>query len=391
LLARLGIAFAADEERSCEHHVAQWLDPAGGDVLQTEQVFDRLAGTRIVLLGEAHTTEAHHRWQQYVLAALHSRHTNMVVGFEMLPRRAQASLDAWSAGKLTEAEFLEQSQWQKVWGYDADLYLPLLQFVRLNRLPAIALNIDRELVSQVGRQGWQALSDEQRMGLAEPAPASDDYLDSLARLYAYKQTLTDATEGKEVAAPDLDEILRSDEFSNFVDAQLTWDRAMAEALAAAHRRDPKAMVVGIVGRGHLEYGYGIPHQLADMGIDDVDVLLPLDSNDSCDPLPAELASAVFVVDAASAEPLPPGPRLGVLIEGGDAGVRIMEVFEGSVAAQSGMVEGDLILAAAGFKTTTNSSLVEIIQRQAPGTWLPLTVQRGDEFLELLARFPQSFE
>jgi len=166
---------------------------------------------------------------------------------------------------------------------------------------------------------------------------------------------------------------------------------MAEALAAAYRSDPQAIVVGIVGRGHLEYGYGIPHQLAAMGIEDVDVLLPLDSTDSCDPLPAELASAVFVVDAASEEPLPPRPRLGILIEGGDVGVRVMQVFAGSVAAQSGIVEGDVIQAAAGFKTATNSSLVEIIQRQAPGTWLPLKVQRGDESLELLAKFPQSFE
>ena len=391
LLSQFGLAFAADEERSCEHHVAQWLDPSSGEVLQAQQVFDRLAGTRIVLLGEAHTTVAHHRWQQYMLAALHSRNATLIVGFEMLPRRAQAALDAWSAGKLTETEFLEQAQWQKVWGYDADLYLPLLQFVRLNRLQAIALNIDRELVSQVGRQGWQSLSDEQRMGLSEPASASDDYLDSLAQLYAYKQALTDATEGEDAAEPDLDEILRSEEFSNFVDAQLTWDRAMAEALAAAHRRDPTAIVVGIVGRGHLEYGYGIPHQLADMGIEDVDVLLPLNSTDSCDPLPAELASAVFVVDAASEEPLAPGPRLGVLIESGDDGVRVMQVIVESVAAQSGIVEGDVILAAAGFKTTTNSSLVEIIQRQAPGTWLPLKIRRGDESLELLAKFPQSFE
>ena len=391
LLAQFGIAYAADAEGSCEHHVAQWLDPASGEVLQVEQVFERLARTRVVLLGEAHTTAAHHRWQQYMLAALHSRNANLIVGFEMLPRRVQAVLDAWTAGKLTEEEFLQQSQWQQVWGYDAGLYLPLLHFVRLNRLPAIALNIDRELVSQVGQQGWQALSEEQRMGLSDPAPASDDYRDSLAQLYAYKQTLTDTIEGEEVAEPDLDEILRSDGFSNFVDAQLTWDRAMAEVLAAAYRRDPKAIVVGIVGRGHLEYGYGIPHQLAAMGIEDVDVLLPLDSTDSCDPLAAELASAVFVVDAASEASLPPRPRLGILIEGSDAGVRVMQVFEGSVAAQSGIVEGDVIQAAAGFATTTNSSLVEIIQRQAPGTWLPLKVQRGDEFLELLAKFPQSFE
>jgi uncharacterized iron-regulated protein len=391
LFAQGGITLAADDDSSCDHHVAQWLDPASGDVLQVEQIFDRLAGSRIVLLGEAHTTVTHHRWQLYMLSALHSRNTNLVVGFEMLPRRVQASLDDWSAGKLTEEEFLEQSQWQKVWGYDAGLYLPLLHFARLNRLPTVALNIDRKLVSQVSKQGWQALSEAERMGLSDPAPASDAYRDSLAELYAYKQLLSDASEDEDSVEPDLDEILRSDAFSNFVEAQLTWDRAMAEALAAAHRRDPKAIVVGIVGRGHLEYGYGIPHQLADMGIDDVDVLLPLDSIAACDPLPADLASAVFVVDAESETPVPPRPRLGIIIEGSDAGVRVMEVVEGSVAAQCGLVEGDMIEAAAGFETTTNVSLIEIIQRQAPGTWLPLKVKRGDESLELLARFPQSFE
>jgi uncharacterized iron-regulated protein len=391
LFAQVGITLAADDDSNCDHHVAQWLDPASGDVVQVEQIFDRLAGSRIVLLGEAHTTVTHHRWQLYMLSALHSRNTNLVVGFEMLPRRGQASLDDWSAGKLTEEEFLEQSQWQKVWGYDAGLYLPLLHFARLNRLPTVALNIDRKLISQVSKQGWQALSEAERMGLSDPAPASDAYRDSLAELYAYKQLLSDASEDEDNVEPDLDEILRSDAFSNFVEAQLTWDRAMAEALAAAHRRDPKAIVVGIVGRGHLEYGYGIPHQLADMGIDDVDVLLPLDSTAACDPLPADLASAVFVVDAESETPVPPRPRLGIIIEGSDAGVRVMEVVEGSVAEQCGLVEGDMIEAAAGFKTTTNVSLIEIIQRQAPGTWLPLKVKRGDESLELLARFPQSFE
>ncbi len=386
-----GITLAADEDSSCDHHVAQWLDPASGDVVTVEQVFDRLAGSRIVLLGEFHTSVAHHRWQLYMLSALHSRHANLIVGFEMLPRRVQASLDDWSAGRLTEEEFLEQSEWQKVWGYDADLYLPLLHFARLNRLSTVALNIDRKLISQVSQQGWQALGEAERMGLSDPAPASDDYRDSLAQLYAYKQTLSDANEDEDAVEPDLDEILHSDAFSNFVEAQLTWDRAMAEALAAAHRRDPKAIVVGIVGRGHLEYGYGIPHQLADMGIDDVDVLLPLDSTATCDPLPAELASAVFVVDAESEMPVPPRPRLGIIIEGSDAGVRVTQVVEGSVAAQSGLVEGDLIEAAAGFETTTNASLIEIIQRQAPGTWLPLKIKRGDESLELLARFPQSFD
>ena len=394
LLPRIGFSQSDTSDSSCEQHVAQWLDPASGEILDIENVFERIEGTRIVLLGESHTVVAHHRWQHYMLAALHSRNANIAVGFEMLPRRAQSVLDAWSAGQLTEDEFLEQSQWDKVWGYDADLYLPLLHFARLNRIPALALNVDRALISKVAQQGWDDIDEDQRLGLSDPAAASDAYRDSLAQLYAYKQTLRDQTEveGEDKPdPPDVDEIKASEAFTHFVEAQLTWDRAMAEALAAAHRRDPSAMVVGIVGRGHLEYGYGIPHQLADMGIEDVDVLLPLDSDNDCDPLPIDLASAVFVVDAENEQQVPARPRLGILIEDGDTGVRVMQVVDDSVAAATGIRKGDVIQAAAGFDTATTADLIEVIQRQARGTWLPLKLLRDDKTIEMIAKFPQSFE
>lgn len=389
-----GISLAQGDtaDGSCAPHVAQWLDPASGDILDLEKLFERLSGTRIVLLGEAHTAVAHHRWQLYMLAALHSRHAKLMLGFEMLPRRAQAVLDAWSAGEITPAEFLEQSRWREVWGYDAELYLPLLHFARLNRLPTLALNIDRELVTRVGQQGWAAIEEDQRQGVSDPAPASDAYRESLAQLFAYKQLLGKAAVEQDGAEPpNLEEIKNSDAFANFVDAQLTWDRSMAEALAAGQRRDPQALIVGIVGRGHLEYGYGIPHQLAAMGIEAVDVLLPLDSDDNCAALPVDLASAVFIVDSAGEPRAPARPRLGILIEDGAAGVRVMQVVDDSVAAASGIRKGDEILAAAGFDTPTTSELIAVIQRQAPGTWLPLKLKRGAKIIELVARFPQNFE
>ena len=392
LLPRIGLSQENGQDSSCDHHVAQWLDPASGNRLDSEKLLERIQGPRIVLLGEAHTTVAHHRWQHYMLAALHSRNANMMVGFEMLPRRLQSVLDAWSAGELDEEEFLEQSEWSKVWGYDAGLYLPLLHFTRLNRLPALALNVDRKLISQVAQQGWEAIGEEQRLGLSDPAPASDAYRDSLAQLFGYKQTMREQTEGEaEHQAPDIDAIKNSDAFANFVAAQQTWDRAMAEALAAAHRRDPSALVVGIIGRGHLEYGYGIPHQLADLGINDVDVLLPLNADDNCHPLPAKLASAVFVVDADGEQAAPARPRLGILIEDGDHGVYVRQVIEDSVAEETGILDGDVILSAAGFDTRTGAELIEIISRQSPGTWLPLILMRGDRTIKKVAKFPQSFE
>jgi uncharacterized iron-regulated protein len=386
-------AAADDSTETCAAHVAQWLDPASGKVVAPRKLFDRISGKSIVLLGEVHDNRAHHRWQHYMLAALHSRNARQVVGLEMFPRGAQPVLDEWSLGKLDEATFLRRSGWDEVWGYDASLYLPLLQFARLNRLPVVALNVDRELVARVGRQGWQSVPASERLGLSDPAPASAAYRQSLAELYAYKHRRhsVDGEGAESTDAPSLEEIMQSHDFAHFVDAQLTWDRAMAEALAEAHRLEPGGQVVGIVGRGHLEYGYGIPHQLAAMGIEDVAVLLPLDADADCSDLPQELADAVFVVDAEADAAPPPRARLGVMIEGGDAGVRVTAVVDGSVAASAGIRSGDLIQQAAGFAVGTTRELVEIIQRQAPGTWLPLRIRRDEADVELLARFPQHFD
>ena len=182
-------ASANDGPPACEVRVSQWLDPASGARLTPGTLFDRLANKSIVLLGEVHDNRAHHHWQYYLLAALHSRNVNMMVGLEMLPRRVQTTLDDWSQGKLDDADFLEQSEWNEVWGYDASLYLPLLHFARLNRLPTIALNIDRQLVSKVGAEGWHSLDASERMGLSDPAPASADYRRRLGELYAYKQQI----------------------------------------------------------------------------------------------------------------------------------------------------------------------------------------------------------
>ena len=187
------------------------------------------------------------------------------------------------------------------------------------------------------------------------------------------------------------EVMRSAEFLRFVEAQLTWDRAMAEILAQAHRRNPDGLVVGIVGRGHAEFGHGIPHQLADLGIDAVQVLLPWSAEAACAELPAGIADAVFVVDETREDPPAPRPLLGVMIEAADDGVRVSEVVAGSVAERSGLAVGDVIRRAAGFAIGTVAELIEIIRRQAPGTWLPLDVMRDGEAVEVIARFPQRFE
>jgi len=381
--------------------VGSWLEPATGQAVPWPELVDRLATKQVVLLGESHPNAEHHRWQLQVLAALQARRPDLVVGFEMLPRGAQPALDRWSQGDLGAEDFLREVNWDAVWGYDADLYLPLFHFARMHRLPAVGLNVDRGLIRQVSELGWAGVATADRQGVGDPAPASDAYKRSLADVFAEKRRQgvirrQDADEASEPAQTEtadreavISEILAEPRFVRFVEAQQTWDRAMAEALASAHGRPGKPLAVGIMGTGHAEFGYGVPHQLADLGLAEVAVLLPVSIEEACQDLPMDLADAVFVIDPP-ASAVTAKPRLGVIIEAADGGLRVNQVLPDSVAAATGLKTGDLIVEAAGFAVRRPADLIAIITRQAPGTWLPLTVQRDGAASELVARFPQGF-
>jgi membrane-associated protease RseP (regulator of RpoE activity) len=167
---------------------------------------------------------------------------------------------------------------------------------------------------------------------------------------------------------------------------------MAEAIAAARQRQPSLLVIGILGRGHLEHGYGVPHQLADLGIPDAAVLLPIEREATCDGLPADLADTVFVIEpTASIVTVRPKPLLGVMLAQTDDGVQIKGVMEGSIAEAIVLQKGDIVVEAAGFPIAKLAELIEVVQRQAPGTWLPLTIRRDGEEIDFVAKFPTEFD
>lgn len=381
-------------------NTGQWHDPATGQVLDARQVFAELADKDIVLLGERHTSREDHLWQSQTIAGLHALKPNMVAGFEMFPRSVQPALDAWSNGALSRTEFLEESRWSEVWGYGAEFYMPMFDHARLNRIPMVALNVDRSLISKVGREGWASIPEKDREGVSTPAAAPQSYREALARVFLSKmQHSPGKSSGASVddanalgTEAKLESIMASEPYGRFVQAQLTWDRAMAEGLASAKRENPDALVIGVMGRGHIEYGHGVPHQLAALGFDNVAVLIPVDAGTVCNADTATLADAVFVVDpAAQADVKPTKPRLGVVIETTAKGVRILRVADDSVASEAALAAGDIIVGAAGKIIKENADLLSVIERQAPGTWLPLSIRRGDEGLDIVAKFPTSFE
>ena len=355
--------------------LAAWTVPGGGQIAAPE-LLARAARAQVVLLGEAHDNAEHHRWQLQTIAALSALRPKIVLGFEAFPRRVQGALDRWVAGELSEEEFLKASDWPRVWGYPAAFYLPMFHLARLNRMPMVALNVERDFVRDVGLKGLEGVPPDKREGVATPAPAREAYLE---RLFAY---YAEHPEKKEVAPA------RSDPaFGRFVEAQLVWDRAMAQALAGAAARNPDALVIGIMGSGHVARGDGVPHQLEQLGVRNIVTLLPWDQNADCKTFSAGLATAVFGLPAAQPAPKPSRPLLRVTIESLPEGVRILTVNPGSIAEATGLRVGDVLIEAAGTAYKEAAELRALVLSMVPGTWLPLKARRQGEIVELTAKFP----
>lgn len=360
---------AAPPSRPCAQPGAWISHDDSGDVRQADPLalLERLATKQVVLLGETHDSAEDHRWQLHTLAQLHAHRPRLAIGFEMFPRRLQPVLDRWVAGELSEAEFLRETDWNRVWGFDARLYLPLFHYARMNRLPMLALNVERSLVSAVDASGWDGVPEAQREGLTRPAVPPEGYRKMLRQVFSHH-----AGKKRDDAA-----------FERFVQAQATWDRAMAEAIATHLKREPDALVVGILGSGHVRFGHGVAHQLKDLGVGRVANLLTWDAEGRCEDFKVGMADAAYVVRAPQAD----RPRLGIAMETAPTGVRIVQVTTASVAERADLKAGDVVLEAAGVATRSPEHLRQIVERQAPGTWLPLKVSRDGQVLEIVARFP----
>jgi len=217
----------------------------------------------------------------------------------------------------------------------------------------------------------------------------------LARAYLATKTLQPGATDRAAQGPDLPaldeaeltEAMKEPEFKRFVEAQLTWDRAMAEALAEARQNFGNAVVVGILGSGHVAGGHGVPRQLRALGIYEPASLIPAAVDMACTLIGTGYADAIFTLPRTDEAPAPEQPRLGVLLREGDGPPRIDRVVDDSVAEIAGLKAGDQVVRAAGLAMRSAEDLMEVVARQAPGTWLPLSIRRDGQEIDIIAKFP----
>ena len=231
--------------------LSQTFDLAAGRVLTEADEAQRFAGPaapRLVFLGEHHGDPRSQAFQARFLRALVAQGHPVTVALEMFPPQADPALEAWRQGRLTDAEFVEQSRWYETWGFPWSAYRPLFQTIRDDHLPAYGVNVDEAARKAVRESPTGALPPELKAELGDldltVAPHRDAFLDAL------KEAGDDAGHPSRLAPED-------PSFQRMQRVQVLWDTAMGvRAARLAEAAPPRGVVVAILGSGHVAYGLG---------------------------------------------------------------------------------------------------------------------------------------
>jgi uncharacterized iron-regulated protein len=211
------------------------------------QMIDGLAEADIVCVGEQHDSFMDHHVQLMIIKALFALDERTGVGMEMFQRPFQKALDRYVSGAIGEEAFLEDSEYQKRWGFDWALYRPIVEFCRANRLPLAALNIGNELRARLSKEGHEKLTEEEKKQLGEVdfhvKPHREFHFPRLGQMHG----------------PGT---MSKDQQERMYQIMAAWDDYMAgSAVRFLTERKLRRMVV-LAGSGHIDRWFGIPDRAA---------------------------------------------------------------------------------------------------------------------------------
>lgn len=349
-----------------------------GDLITPSALAARLASVQLLLIGESHTSLESHRVQLRVVEALVAAGRKVMIGLEMYPYTAQAPLDQWADGYLTEPGFVTLSRWYEHWGYNWRYYRDIFLFARDHRLPMVGVNTPREVVTAVRKKGFANLTPEE----AARIPPDGVDVDSAEHMTFFKSSFD---EGDLLHGGMTDDV-----WKGMLSAQATWDASMGwnavQALKA--RNDPGVIMVVLVGSGHVAYDVGIVRQARRWFTGGIATLISVPTA-GADGEPTERVRASYAdyVWGVLPEPAASFPTLGVSTRAGDDGRRvIIQVEPDTAAARAGFEVGDVLLTMDGQALTGTYTLNLLIAAKHWGDDSTYTVKRGDAEKTLVATF-----
>ncbi len=281
-------------------------------------VIDQVASKKIVYVGEYHDRFSNHEVELQVIEGLFKKNPSIAIGMEMFQRPFQQVLDDYISGAIGEREFLKKSEYFSRWVYDFNLYKPILDFARAEKIPIVALNVRGEITGKVAKGGKDSLSVDEKKEIPQQLDLSDDgYRDRLKQVFA---------EHKDSGEKN---------FEFFYEAQVLWDETMALSLDEYMRKNPSRQVIVIAGSGHLSYGSGIPKRAFRLnGYEYATILNDADVDRG-------IGDYLIFPEAIEGET---APKLMVMFKDEGGKVVITDFPSDSVSQKAGIRVGDVIVA-----------------------------------------------
>ena len=362
-------------------------DSHTGELITPRDLPAHLAGVDVLLVGESHTNIDSHRVQHRIIDELDRAGRRVMIGLEMFPYTHQEHLDRWVAGLYSEQGFVEIADWYTVWGYHWNYYRDLFMLARERGIPMFGVNTPREVVTAVREKGFKDLTEEEAAHI--PSDIDTESADHLRLFKAYFDE-----------DDPIHSMMDEDAWKSMQRAQCTWDATMGynavKALEAHAGEDAggAAIMVVLAGSGHVAYGLGIERQAAQWFDGEVALLIPVS-------VTGEDGEAVSSVQASYAdflwglpeEQAPIYPTLGISTRQGDEDERrrVIHVSEGSAAERAGIELGDILLTVDGVEIRGRGVFNRLMAGKRWGDALSVTVERGEETVELTVLLRRAME
>jgi uncharacterized iron-regulated protein len=373
----LPIGDEARRDRTISLSLDAITDTATGDVITPRDLAARLKDVRIVFVGESHTSIEFHNAQRRLIEELAKTGRRLLIGLEMYPYTEQTWLDKWSAGSMTEDAFVKDSRWYRNWGYHWLYYRDIFLLARDRKIPMFAVNAPRAVISAVRAKGFQNLTPEEAAHI--PAKVDTDSAEHRRLFKAYF--------GPEDSLHTMG--MTEEQWDGMYRAQATWDATMAHNAVQALKKhgDKDAIMIVLVGSGHVSYGLGAERQ-AQLWFDGkMASVIPMTMANSKGEAPTVRASFANYVWGVPPEKSALFPSMGFSLGSRKGDVYpVINVQANSIAATAGFKKDDNLLSMDGTPIPDGETLNRLMSEKRWGDSAEFKVKRGTEELTLTAYF-----
>ena len=335
-------------------------------------IMNNIKASQVIYVGETHPAYGDHLLQLRILQALYAKNKNLAIGMEMFPRSSQEALDAFTLEqRITEPEFIKESKYFSVWGFDYRLYRDILGFARRHHLKVIGLNLEKSIVSQVFREGnTDGISESDLTSVASERNLDiPGYQRRLQTIHAQHTPSPHGTKNT---------------FRGFLQAQALWDETMAESIANYLQSNPNNQIIIMAGVGHVYKDSGIPPRVKRRIPAIKQKVLTTDNG-----LDSGLEQGKTIDYLIFTQPMEvsPAPKIGVVLkeeegngENNKGWIRIVGISPHGKGKEAGLQEQDIIMSVDGTPVHDIADLKIILLDKEAGEHVPIEVIRNNNIL-----------